>query len=359
MIKRWGERIAGIFFVTLFAAAGALGVGAALGAASRLQASALSLATGGSQAAFQKRFDTGLALRPWAVAAVAEARWALFGQGYPGVLAGRDSWLFSTEEFEGDLGYLDGDIAAFATAARDRLRAKGIRLLILPVPAKARIYSSYLPAGLKPAHEGRYAKLLAAFSSLGIPAPDLAEAYLTYEGGRDLFLRTDTHWSPEGARVAARLAAAAIKALPEAEGFPKSEYRLRESGDAEHRGDLLAFLPARGAPWRPLPPPDSLVGYELLTGEAAGGLDAMALFGAQNIALAIVGTSYSASSNWHFEDFLKAELSCDVLNLAAEGAGPFKPLLDALDSAILEENQVRVLLWELPERYVPGDGGQD
>jgi alginate O-acetyltransferase complex protein AlgJ len=385
MHRRWGERIAGIFFIILFAAAGALGLGAALSAAPAVagfqaagpsaegtlgpsqrlgsgagfKAAALSLATGSSQAAFQKRFDTMLALRPWAVAAVAEARWAIFGQGYPGVLIGRDSWLFSTEEFEDDLDYLDGDIAAFAKSADDRLKAKGVRLLILPVPAKARIYSGFLPAGLKPANEGRYATLLAAFSSLGIPALDLEEAFLSYDGSLDLFLRGDTHWSPEGALIAARLAAGAIKDLPEAQGFPKTDYRLRESGYAEHRGDLLAFLPARGVPWRPLPPPDSLAGLELLAEDTGGSLDAAALFGAQNISVALVGTSYSASAKWHFEDYLKAELSCDVLNLASEGEGPFKPLLDALDSPVLEENGARVLLWELPERYVPGDGGRE
>jgi alginate O-acetyltransferase complex protein AlgJ len=336
------------------------GDGSAIGAAGSagsagFRSRALSLIKGKTQADFQNRFDTSLALRAWAVSALAEARWAVFGQGYPGVLVGEDAWLFSTEEFEGDLGYLDEDITAFVAKARDALRARGIALLMLPLPAKARIYYRALPAGLRPAHEGRYASLLAAFSSLGLPAVDLADAYLSRLDGPELFLRGDTHWSPEGARVAAELTAAAIKALPEARDLPVSGYRLRESGSKEYRGDLLAFLPARGAPWRPLPPPELLRGFEPLSDEAAGPLDAAALFGAQSIPVALVGTSYSASPNWRFEDFLKAELSCDVLNLSAEGAGPFKPLLDALSGAALEENGVRVLVWELPERYVPGD----
>jgi alginate O-acetyltransferase complex protein AlgJ len=385
MHKRWGWRPAGIFFFALFAAAGALGIAAAIapalsprqglsdgtgaaqstgagsssdigaGGSAGFRTRALSLIKGKAQAAFQERFDTSLALRAWAVSALAEARWAIFGQGYPGVLVGEDSWLFSTEEFEEDLGYIDADISAFIAKARDRLRARGIALLMLPLPAKARIYYRALPAGLRPAHEERYASLLASFSSLGLPAVDLAEAYRSYDGGRDLFLRGDTHWSPEGARVAAQLTAAAIKALPEARDFPMASYRLRESGSKEYRGDLLAFLPARGAPWRPLPPPELLRGYELIAGEATGPLDAAALFGVQSIPVALVGTSYSASPNWRFEDFLKAELSCDVLNLSAEGVGPFKPLLDALSGSVLEENGVRVLVWELPERYAPGD----
>jgi alginate O-acetyltransferase complex protein AlgJ len=398
MHKRWGWLPAGIFFLALFAAAGSMGIlaaiapalsrgqglnggagtarstgaddGSAIGAAGSagtgvvasagsagFRSRALSLIKGKTQAAFQERFDKTLALRAWAVSALAEARWAIFGQGYPGVLVGEDAWLFSTEEFEGDLGYLDEDITAFVAKARDALRARGIALLMLPLPAKARIYYRALPAGLRPAHEERYASLLAAFSSQGLPAVDLADAYLSRLDGPELFLRGDTHWSPEGARVAAELTAAAIKALPEARDLPVSGYWLRESGSKEYRGDLLAFLPARGAPWRPLPPPELLRGFELLSGEAAGPLDAAALFGAQSIPVALVGTSYSASPNWRFEDFLKAELSCDVLNLSAEGAGPFKPLLDALGGSALEENGVRVLVWELPERYVPGDFG--
>jgi alginate O-acetyltransferase complex protein AlgJ len=69
--------------------------------------------------------------------------------------------------------------------------------------------------------------------------------------------------------------------------------------------------------------------------------------------VAIVGTSYSAEPAFHFEGFLKQALSADVINLALEGKGPFKPMDEALQGTILEDTGVRVVVWEIPERYVP------
>ncbi|MEN0001344.1 MAG: alginate O-acetyltransferase, partial [Pseudomonadota bacterium] len=64
------------------------------------------------------------------------------------------------------------------------------------------------------------------------------------------------------------------------------------------------------------------------------------------------GTSYSAVPAFHFEGFLKQALSADVVNAAAIGQGPFKPMEDflvTLDALTTPPSQV---IWEIPERYL-------
>src|SRR3546814_6069435 len=46
--------------------------------------------------------------------------------------------------------------------------------------------------------------------------------------------------------------------------------------------------------------------------------------------LLLVGTSYSANSKWGFEAQIKHAARVDLVNAAAEGQGPFKPVA-ALD----------------------------
>jgi hypothetical protein len=68
--------------------------------------------------------------------------------------------------------------------------------------------------------------------------------------------------------------------------------------------------------------------------------------------LALIGTSYSADPRWGFEAALQAELSMDVLNLSVSGRGPFAAVDAALTELPVELTAARLVLWELPERYL-------
>jgi alginate O-acetyltransferase complex protein AlgJ len=160
-------------------------------------------------------------------------------------------------------------------------------------------------------------------------------------------LRADSHWSPEGARIAASAVAATIRSL--APDLPKTSVRTDRVGETVREGDLMSFMPKRGTSARPLPPPQTLQTYETAVDSGAG------LFGAQVIPVALVGTSYSAEEAFHFEGFLKQALSADVLNLSAVGKGPFAPMDEALEGTALIDAGVQVVVWEIPERYIPVD----
>jgi alginate O-acetyltransferase complex protein AlgJ len=304
------------------------------------------IADGRAGSAVQAAFDDAVLFRKAAVAAAAALRHSLFGEGFAGVLPGVDGWLFSSEEFERDLGYLDGAFDETVAHARDTLVKQGIRLVVAVVPSKTRVMQDKLGhIRIPEAVEDRYEAILVTLERLSVPAVDLLTALSSSGAAAEPFLRADSHWSPEGARSAADAVAGVVKAL--APDLPSAGVRTETAGETVRDGDLMAFMPKLGTSTRPLPPPQAIPSYETTIDSGTG------LFGSQVIPAALVGTSYSAEKAFHFEGFLKQALSADVLNLASVGKGPFVPMDQALEGTVLADSGVRVVVWEIPERYVP------
>lgn len=342
-------------FVAALGTVGAVGLSTAVRAGRPVSGAWLD---GSAEAAFMRDFEKAVPFKDAAIALFASTRYDLFGEGYQGVVVGKDGWLFSTEEFEPALskreGFLPGPEETALVAARDALSARGIRLVVALVPSKSRVYADRLGGTrVPPAIEARYAGALGLLERLGIPAIDLQTAmsrarYDTGDGAdpkrEELFLRTDSHWTPAGAQTAARAVAETVRRL----GVDLAPMRVEaaDSTPLEREGDLMSYMPKRGTTRRPLPAIEILPGYETYVDSGAG------LFGSPEIPVALVGTSYSADPAWHFEGFLKRELGTDVLNLSESGSGPFKPMDAALAADVLEASGVRLVVWEMPERYL-------
>lgn len=309
------------------------------------------IADGRAGSELQSVFDEAVPFRKAAIAALGSLRHSIFGEGYPGVLVGSDGWLFSTEEFDGDLGYLDGRFIDRITRARDTLAARGISLVVMAVPSKGRVMTGKLGHLRMPdAVTVRYQALTDSLESAEVPVVDLYTVYAAYQGDEALYLRTDSHWSTTGARFAAEAAADAIRSVvPE---LPRTAVETIPAGFTQRTGDLMSYLPALGTSLRALPPPESIPAFETVVYSGAG------LFDVPSIPVAIIGTSYSAEPSFHFEGFLKQALSVDVINLAVQGKGPFIPMDEALAGHVLEETGVRVVIWEIPERYIPPEALQ-
>ena len=313
----------------------------------RLDISAL--ADGRAESALQAAFEESVPFRKAAVAASAAVRHSLFGEGFSGVLPGADGWLFSSEEFERNLGYLEGTFDDTVTRARDELAERGIGLVVAIVPSKTRAMPDQLGnIRIPKAAIPRYESVIDRLEGLSVSAVDLLKAFSSAGLGAELFLRADSHWSPEGAKIAASAVAATVRSV--VPDLPMSSVRTERVGDIIRDGDLMSFMPKRGTSARPLPPPQTLQTYVTTVESGAG------LFGAQVIPVALVGTSFSAEQAFHFEGFLKQALSVDVLNLSAVGKGPFTPMDEALEGTILADAGVRVVVWEIPERYIPAGG---
>lgn len=278
------------------------------------------------------------------------AEYAAFGQGRKGVVLGLDGWLFTDEEYSclrGAAAAMDENLAYVKTVAKS-LKDKNIELVVALVPAKVRVYPEHLGTIKVPScREDVYTDALRAIGAIeGVKALGLLDVMQNAANKDSLFLKTDTHWTPEGARTAAIMIADAMKDYK----FPEMSFKTSIGAESTHDGDLLRYLPGVGDADIGR---DRLLAYATAKDAAAQGGDAAAdLFGESVPPVTLVGTSYSANLKWNFPGFLQEFLKADVLNMADEGMGPFTVMQKYLASDALKNTPPAVVVWEMPERYL-------
>lgn len=198
-----------------------------------------------------------------------------------------------------------------------------------------------LPRGRSVPFGARYDAAPEVIEAAGLPALDLRASLTAI---RMPFLRADTHWSPQGAEAIANAVAAAV----EEHGpiLSEASTTLTATGKVPFQGDLLAF--ADTGSWAPYA---GLAVAEIETFETDVETGS-GLFGDAPVEVALVGTSFSARPDFHFAGFLKHYLRADVLNLAEVGLGPFAPMDRALIELPKLPTPPRLVIWEVPERYL-------
>lgn len=175
------------------------------------------------------------------------------------VIVGRGSWLYYRSALEHLTGppFLAPDRLALTDRHADprpaisdfasQLRARGIELVVVPVPVKAALAPEPLTAGLDreslPLSNPSLAVLINELERTGVrvfdPGPVLAE--LKRQTGKEVFLATDTHWRPEAVQAVAAALADFVREAIELPKSPEPEW-WTESETIERRGDLGAML---------------------------------------------------------------------------------------------------------------------
>lgn len=181
------------------------------------------------------------------------------GLGNEKAYLGKDGWLY----FRPDVDLLTGkpfDPAPSVRAITDfqtQLAARGVSLVVLPVPSKAGVVSGPLGArhdrGGEALHNPSFARWRADLEAAGVPVFDPSTVLTSPETGPEsAFLRTDTHWTPMAMqRVVEELARflTARNLLPGPE--PVAGYN-RSPARVENRGDIAVMLhPPRGLEQHP------------------------------------------------------------------------------------------------------------
>ncbi|AZE15481.1 Alginate O-acetyltransferase AlgJ, inner membrane [Pseudomonas chlororaphis subsp. aureofaciens] len=279
----------------------------------------------------------------------------LFNEGRPGVVLGRDQWLYSDEEFHPIVNEelnLQGNYA-LVEGVRQALKEKGVKLVMAIVPAKVRLYPEHL-GDVQPAsiHANLYQDFHARVAADKILAPDLlGPLQQAKQNGQQVFLRTDTHWTPAGAEVAANQLAKAIADKAPLMGQPQ-RFVTEAEQTVVHKGDLRLFLPLDPLFENLMPAKEPLQKRVTRAADDQPAADD-ALFADNEVPVALVGTSYSANPNWNFVGALKQALHSDVVSYAEDGHGPVLPMLSYLKSDAFKNSPPQVLIWEFPERYLP------
>lgn len=282
--------------------------------------------------------------------------YALYRNGTGGVLIGDNGWLFTTEEFS---YFPDADKEIqkkidYILKVKAIFDNKGIALIVAPIPAKARVYNERLGRYHYPSYNDRiYQNFRKSLKKNDVAVTDLLGLMELKKEEFDIFLRTDTHWTPAGAKMSAhRINREIEKTLPGLQ-LEKTLFKTERVDEIKFEGDLMRYIPL-GAMKKTGPAADSLKIME--TDKANNSNQPLlenALFGDPSIPVALVGTSYSANPLWNFDGFLKEALQADVLNAADEGLGPFETMKKYLKDEALETNPPKLVIWEIPERYLP------
>ena len=335
----------------LLTVAGLLWSGAADGPARRLRSASAEVTDGSVTAVVDSVIEERHPLRDAALAVLAAGRYVLFGEALGEAVVGREGMLFTLEEFERhphDERVLAERLDEIVRI-RDALRAREIALVVAILPSKARVLSADLSARwAELADHHRYDEALQRLRLGSVHVVGAAESLATPGGQRRFFAR-DTHWTPQGSAAVAGQIAATAEEAGLLQGIDRVAYQRVSDGTAPVPGDLMRFLPV--GRWRRVLglPEETAEVYRASQPEGAG---ALGLFDELSIPVALVGTSFSRDPRWGFEAALKVALEADVLNVAEEGEGPFEPMRAYLSGETISEVPPRLVVWEIPERYL-------
>jgi hypothetical protein len=163
------------------------------------------------------------------------------------VLAGRDGWLFYKPDVQFLIEPWSGydDVIGAIRAFHDALDARGIRLLVVPAPGKPSIYPDKITA--RAAHldepvSGHARETIARLRKAGVDTVDLFMLFEQNRATTALYLQQDTHWSPDGMRLAANKVASEILARGWLTKGPVN-YALKPVSIERH-GDVLRMAPS-------------------------------------------------------------------------------------------------------------------
>lgn len=337
-----------------FAASIAIGLIATLANPALVLAPEASFWDGEAASAYQRALDESSPLLGASRTVWGLVDFLAFGQGRAGVLVGSDGWLYSAEEYD-----VVGDpAAAVATwsdaiiAVRDRLAGDGIELVVALVPAKAAMVPGPSPAPLPEGARRRYDIALQALISAQVVAPDLRPVLAAAGRSGDVFLRTDTHWTPHGAEAAAVAIASTIDEATGLSGLGSTPFATEIVATEPLLGDLTSFLDLGPLAARFGPAPDPLEIRRTVSLEGPGD----DLFAEVRLSVALVGTSYSADARWNVAGALRDALGLDLHEAAITGFGPWEPMQRYLASEAFASTPPEVIVWEIPERYLTLDG---
>lgn len=302
---------------------------------------------GSLQAALETKIKQSNPAASSAIALVGALKYGMFNQAADGAIVGKDGWLFTSEEFEQSANFYENiaQAAKHVTSVTRELGELGIQVMPVIVPDKADVYDEKLRTARPVDVAARKRSFLDQLTASGVSFVDATGPLRAQKTAGDVFIKDDTHWSPLGSQAVAQHVAKRLNTAT----IQRTEVTTVAGPETVFDGDLLAYV-STGA-FRPFVGPSQtlLQRYETTVKSEAG------LFGDVSIDVVLVGTSFSAKPDWHFDGFLKQALQTDILNFAEEGQGPFAPMDAFLASETYLNTPPKLIIWEIPVRYTSKD----
>jgi len=171
-------------------------------------------------------------------------------------LMGRSGWFFYKpavqyliEPLPADSQYRRADVLSAIISFRDQLAQRGIRLLVVPAPNKASVYPEMLTSQADISEQPVNPKTIDIISKLRESGAEVVDLFKVFAEAREglspgdstrYYLSQDSHWSPDGMRLAAQAVAGRILDSGWAEKG-KVKYSLTPTTVRRH-GDVLKMM---------------------------------------------------------------------------------------------------------------------
>jgi hypothetical protein len=171
-------------------------------------------------------------------------------------LMGRSGWFFYkpavqylVEPLPADKYYSRADVLSAIISFRDQLAERGIKLLVVPAPNKASIYPEMLTRRAEGSEQPVNPKTIEIISELRKSGVEIVDLFSLFAEAREglspgdstrYYLSRDSHWSPDGMRLAAQAVAGRILDLGWAEKG-NVKYHLKPA-NIERYGDVLKMM---------------------------------------------------------------------------------------------------------------------
>lgn len=296
---------------------------------------------------FEQSYDKQIFIREPSVRLWASTQYLLFKEGARGVVMGKDGWLYTNQEYliPNDLPSNMAQQVARIAAVRTLLQEHGKRLVVMPVPMKLDIYAEHTLYQPDPRAIALYDQFTGQLEQHQVMVAPIRQAFLRHRDESGLFLRTDTHWSPDGARLAAQEVARQQPGLR-----AEMPYVSRKVDDKTLKGDLMNYIQFDQQLAPQLFATTTIPIYE--TVNEAQSVSEDNLFGEKAQSIALVGSSYTKIDDWNFVGFLKEALQNDLVSVAVEARGPFQAMQEFTDSDLLKSDSIQTVIWEFPVRTV-------
>ncbi len=311
-----------------------------------------SVVDGAMQSIYEDGFTFANPLNNASISVMGAIKYAIFRQADQGAVVGKDGWLFTAEEFEVSADFYENMSRSATEIARIQvfLKRKGITLIPVIVPDKSDVHADQLEVSRPSEVQTRRKDLFSLLAKRNVAVLDAFSVLDTDNEWGNGFIKDDTHWSPIGSRAVAEMVASHLTKLNV--DLTPATVTTVQGPAVNFNGDLLQFVPT-GAMRTALGPEQNQINTYTTTVETEDGL-----FGDTSADVALVGTSFSAKSEWNFAGFLQDAMGADVLNFASEGQGPFIPMQAFLASDTFQNTPPKLIVWEIPARYTSKDMNQ-
>ena len=257
---------------------------------------------------------------------------------------GTQGWLFPVWDrlARVDMAALRATLQTM-TEAIGVLRAARIQVVICLIPSRKRLMRQYLPAGAQVSAEAaqRYSLTLAECTRAGALVPDLDalfRAQLQQPNAHPIFFKTDTHWTPIGAELAAVEMARQMRAQLQLPASPRPGTRL---------GDLRPMVLAAGDLTQHVPPAQrgNFGSEQSLLRQILPPEGPAALIEDDSFDTVIVGTS-NVQPRFGFQPVLSNQLVRPVgLSWRPNNVGTYAALLEYLRSEAFRRQRPRAMVW--------------